>query len=220
MQHLQPPRTIVYIGDSVTDCERNREDVRDLGNGYARIAAEALSSRHPEFAITCYNRGISGDRLESLTERWEDDCLRLKPDVISLLIGVNHTVHRFKRDRTTDTGTFEALYRRLLEKTVPVTDAKLILLEPFVLPVERSDTPEYVPMLSRYTEWREDLEPKQAVIRKLAAEFGALHVPLDARFARAAETRPPAYWIPDGVHPSAAGHALIAEAWLEAVQIS
>lgn len=215
---IKSPATVLFIGDSVTDCGRNREVSEDLGSGYVKYAADWYAAKYPEARITFYNRGISGDRLETLTERWETDCLRLKPDWITLLIGVNHTVHRFKRDLPTSTEQFEHLYRNLLEQTVQASAARLILMSPFVLPVEHSETPSYVPMKDRWAEWRADLDPKIAVVQRLAEEFQAEFVPLDERFTRAAEARDPQFWLPDGVHPSGAGHALIAQAWLETVQ--
>jgi len=204
---LKPGDRILFQGDSITDCNRNRELEDNLGRGYALMASGMLAALHPELAPTCLNRGISGNRTGDLLERWEDDCLALKPDVLSLLIGINDVWRRYDRNLPTSAEEFEHNYRVLLSRTrEALPEVRLILLEPFVLPVPDDRR-----------KWREDLDPKIAIARQLAAENDALYVPLDGIFAAAATRQPPAYWAEDGVHPSPAGHGLIARSWLEAV---
>ncbi|ULL17815.1 GDSL family lipase [Paenibacillus sp. H1-7] len=196
---------VLFQGDSITDAKRVREDGNDLGKGYALMAAAQFSSLYPEEQVTFLNRGISGNRVKDLQNRWQEDCLDLKPDVVSIYIGINDTWRRFDRNDPTSAEQYEEGYRDLLNRTRQL-DAKLVLIEPFVLPV-----PEDRKL------WREDLDPKIHVVRELAREYGTRLVSLDGLFAQASTKAPSAFWAPDGVHPSPAGHALIARAWLQAV---
>ncbi|WNR42656.1 SGNH/GDSL hydrolase family protein [Paenibacillus roseipurpureus] len=196
---------VLFQGDSITDAGRIRENANDLGKGYALMAAAQFSAKYPEKGVTFFNRGISGNRVPDLQERWQQDCLDLKPKVVSIYIGINDTWRRFDRNDATSTEKFREGYRQLLDTTAN-TGAKLLLIEPFVLPV-----PEDRKL------WREDLDPKITVVRELAREFGAKLLCLDGLFAQASTQADSAFWAPDGVHPSPAGHALIANAWLKVV---
>ncbi|WP_379134839.1 SGNH/GDSL hydrolase family protein [Paenibacillus sp. sgz500958] len=197
---------ILFQGDSITDCGRNYRDPGSLGVGYALMIAGSLGHLYPEKKLTFINRGISGNRAVDLQDRWDKDCLSLKPDWVSIYIGVNDTWRRFDSGEETTPKQFEASYRDLIERTRNSLDAKLILVEPFVLPVPEDRKG-----------WRRDLDPKIHIVRELAREYGAVLVPLDGLFAAASVKAEPAFWAPDGVHPTPAGHALIADAWLRAV---
>ncbi|CAH1190565.1 Acetylxylan esterase [Paenibacillus auburnensis] len=203
---LKDNDVIVFIGDSITDCGRNYEDASSLGVGYALMVAARLGLQYPEKKLTFFNRGINGNRVVDLQERWDRDCLGLNPTWVSIYIGVNDTWRYMDSGQETTAAEFEAAYRDLIERTKASVDAKLVLIEPFVLPVPED----------RKT-WRRDLDPKIHVVRELAREYGALLVPLDGLFAAASMKAEPAFWAGDGVHPSSAGHALIADAWLKAV---
>lgn len=206
---IRDKEVILFQGDSITDCGRNREDGGDLGRGYTMMLAGMLQYLYPDKQIACINRGIGGDRVVDLQRRWETDCLSLKPTLLSIYVGINDAASRYSRNDPTSVEQFEHGYRELLTAAKEKLSARIVLIEPFVLPV--SD--------DRAT-WREDLDPKIHAVRKLAREFGAAYVPLDGLFAQAAARAPMAYWAADGVHPSPAGHALIADAWLEAVNRS
>ncbi|AIQ58092.1 SGNH/GDSL hydrolase family protein [Paenibacillus borealis] len=197
---------ILFQGDSITDCGRNYADASSLGVGYALMAGARLGLQYPEKNLTFINRGISGNRAVDLQERWDRDCLELKPTWVSIYIGVNDTWRWFDSGQETTAAEFEASYRDLIERAKQSLDAKLVLVEPFVLPVPEDRKG-----------WRKDLDPKIHVVRELAREYGAVLVPLDGLFAAASVKAEPAFWAGDGVHPSPAGHALIAEAWMKAV---
>lgn len=197
---------VLFQGDSITDAGRVREQPHDLGKGYALMTAGLFSAAYPEMQVRFLNRGISGNRAKDLVDRWQDDCIGLRPNWVSIYIGINDTWRKFDRNDPTSAEQFEQSYRELIVRTKEELDAGLILVEPFVLPVPED----------RKT-WREDLDPKINVVRELAREFGALLVPLDGLFAQASTRASAAYWAPDGVHPSPAGHALIADAWLKTV---
>ena len=195
---------ILFTGDSITDCSRDRANADSLGNGDAALTAAHLQARLASPALKIWNRGIGGNRVKDLLERVEADLVALKPTVVSILIGINDTWRRYDSKDATDAAAFERDYRALLETITGQLKARVVLLEPFLL---------HVPA-DRFA-WREDLNPKIDVTRKLAIEFGAELLPLDGLFAQAATQAPPEFWAGDGVHPSAAGHALIAETWLE-----
>lgn len=205
-QFLQQNDVILFQGDSITDAGRNRDSGDDLGRGYAYMIAGRLSFLHAEKRLQFVNRGISGNRVQDLQERWEADCIDIKPTVVSIYIGINDTWRRYDQNNPTSAEQFEQGYRDLLTRTKESLDARLIMVEPFVVPYPQDRK-----------QWREDLDPKIAVVRELAREFGALLVPLDGLFAQACTRAEPSYWAPDGVHPSPAGHALIADAWIRTV---
>ncbi|KQX51840.1 SGNH/GDSL hydrolase family protein [Paenibacillus sp. Root444D2] len=200
---------VLFQGDSITDAGRVRENPADMGKGYALMTAALFGSSYPEQQVTFLNRGISGNRVKDLQSRWEQDCIALQPSWVSIYIGINDCWRRYDRNDPTSVEQFEEGYRELLVRTKEELGAKLIMIEPFVLPVPEDRK-----------QWREDLDPKINVVRELAREFGALLVPLDGIFAQASMLAPSSFWAPDGVHPSPAGHALIAKAWLKAVGVA
>lgn len=207
MTLLQNNQRILFQGDSITDAGRSRVDDSDLGQGYAAMIAAWYSALYPADNITFINRGISGNRAKDLRQRWQHDCIDLKPDWVSILIGINDTWRRYDSSDPTTTETYEDNYRAILTATRDQLGARIIICEPFLLPTP----PDRIP-------WREDLDPKIAAARRLAREFDAIYVPLDGIFAAAATQREPAFWAGDGVHPSPAGHALIAQSWLRAIK--
>ncbi len=206
---IKPDDVVLFTGDSITDCGRDRADSNHLGNGYAMLAAGQLYSQIASPALKVYNRGISGNRVYDLEARIEPDLLALKPTILSILIGINDTWRRFDSNMISATADYKASYQRILsrvQKELPET--QIILLEPFLLPVPEDRK-----------NWREDLDPKITAVRELAIEFGTEYIPFDGIFAEAATRAPAGYWLPDGVHPSLAGHTLIADAWLDHAQI-
>ncbi len=197
---------VLFQGDSITDAGRSREDDTQIGYGYAMMTAAWFSALHPDKKVKFLNRGNSGNRAVDLAGRWEQDCLALKPTVVSILIGINDTWRRYDSNDPTTAEAFEKSYRDILRRTREKLDARILLLEPFVLPVPEDRKG-----------WRVDLDPKIDVVRRLAREFGATLVPLDGLFAQASTHQDAAFWTADGVHPTMAGHALITRHWLATV---
>lgn len=208
MSRLQQGDIVLFQGDSITDCGRDRSNPSDLGNGYPLLVDSLFGMTFPELGVKFLNRGISGNRVVDLNERWQEDCLDLKPNWVSIYIGINDCWRRYDSGDPTSTEDFKAGYRQLIERTKAGLDANLVLVEPFVLPHPEDRRA-----------WREDLDPKIHAVRELAVEYGALLVPLDGLFAAASARREAAFWAPDGVHPSPAGHGLIAKAWLETLGV-
>ena len=195
--------TVLFIGDSVTDCGRRDDPDRGLGNGYVRLVDEAFVAGGTPANIV--NRGISGNRVRDLRARWEKDVVALKPTLLSVMIGVNDTWRRYDENDPTTVEAFEADYRSLLEG-LPGRDAMaLVLMEPFLLPVTAGKAT-----------WREDLDPKIAVVHALAEEFGAILVPTD-EYLNDIDV-PLTEIAADGVHPTELGHQLIARLWLDTIE--
>ena len=198
---------VLFQGDSITDSGWDRNNDAWLGIGYVQIAASQFSALYPEKRVRFLNRGISGHRAKDLRDRWQKDCIDLRPDWVSIMIGINDVWRRYDSNDPTACQAYEDNYRFLLTEVRDKLGAKLIILEPFLLPTPPDRAA-----------WREDLDPKIHVARRLARQFGAIFVPLDGLFAAAATKREPEFWAGDGVHPSMPGHALIADAWLKAVK--
>lgn len=199
---------ILFQGDSITDAGRSREDDRNLGSGYANLVAARLGFEMPG-CHTFVNRGIGGDRIPDLVGRMERDILRLKPDVVSILIGVNDVWHGLGWDNGVEAELFEELYTlliRQLQKKMP--DLRILIMEPFVLP--GSATREHWDVFSS------EVALRAQAAKRVAEAHGLQFVPLQHLFDEATEQAPGDYWLIDGVHPSAAGHELIAREWVKA----
>ncbi len=188
---------ILFQGDSITDCGRRRGDQDSLGDGYVNLITEILADRLSQSNLKIINRGISGDKIRDLQLRWDADYIGIKPDILSILIGVNDTL-------ITPAEQFEEGYRMLLRESTRAFNPKIILCEPFLL-------------LGDNNAYRDDLNPKIKIVHELSDEFGTLLLPLDKIFREACSLHPPEYWALDGVHPTRAGHTLIAKSWIEYV---
>ncbi|GEA88428.1 SGNH/GDSL hydrolase family protein [Cellulomonas cellasea] len=206
MTLLEAGDRILLTGDSITDWGRDRQDPTSLGHGYAMVVASLAGARRPDLGLTFLNRGIGGDTARRLRDRWEVDALALEPTVISVLVGINDTWRRYDSGRSTSVDAYEEDYRAMLDSARERLGARLVLVEPFVVPVEEAQHG-----------WREDLDPRIGVVRRLAAEYRATLVAADGLFAAASVRTTPAAWAYDGVHPTPAGHGLLATAWLDAV---
>lgn len=200
---------ILFQGDSITNAFRKPEEVCNayqLGAGYAMMVAARLLAARPDAHLRFTNRGVSGEGVKGLARRWQPDCLDLRPDVLSLLVGVNDC-GSLRDEPATPLEEYERLYRELLGQTRAALPAvRLVLCEPFVF-------------LEGKVKERAlaDIAARGLIVRRLAAETGAVVVPLQSVFADALKRAPAAYWSFDGIHPNAQGHWLIAEAWCRAV---
>ncbi len=204
--------TVLFQGDSITDCGRltcggSGFSNGGLGAGYPGMIAARLMCDHPETEWDFINRGIGGNRIVDLYARWKTDCLNLNPDWLSILIGVNDTWHRFGSNNGVEVPRYARFYRELLTWTREcLPHIKFILMDPFVCP-GLPDRAQFV----------EELTERRKVVAELAREFNAIHIPLQKLFDEAFTRAPEAYWAADGVHPTPAGHQLITDAWLKAV---
>jgi len=199
---------ILFQGDSITDAFRKPEEINpafQLGNGYAFLVAAKLARDYPG-RFDFFNRGVSGDTVPRLSARWQEDAIELKPDVLSLLVGVNDTGVSMRGRGGDADNRFADDYRNLLtamRKSNPAV--RFILVEPFITDVAGCTDG-----------WRPNLLPRQLVIAEIAREFSAVFVPVQAELDAALASAPPAYWAYDGVHLTHAGFQILADAWLDA----
>ena len=184
---------ILFQGDSVTDAGRNRDDLTDLGPGYPSVTAQRLRDAFPQVDFTFFNKGISGNRTDQLVARLQEDFLDLKPDLVTILIGVNDSWHRMEAPfiDTTEEMT-EANYRAVLD-ALKARDIPIVILEPFAMPIERTEV------------FRSDLYNKINVIRKLALKYAVAYIPLDGLATANAVQNGPLYLANDGIHPNQNG---------------
>lgn len=211
---LKDGAVILFQGDSITDGNRGRtEDPNHImGHGYAFSIASRIGADFPEKRYRFYNRGISGNKVSDLEQRWQSDTLDLKPDVLSILVGVNDSNSViYNRPNPVSVEQYEEIYHELLEKTRSVfPEIILALCEPFVLQVGR--------MNEKWELSYSDMLKRQEVVRKLSQKYNTVFVGFQEVFDQACEKVPCDYWIWDGVHPTVAGHELMAREWLKQVE--
>lgn len=197
---------IVFQGDSITDADRGPEGAPDagLGHGYAYLVAARLSAEHPGLRLVFGDRGVSGNVIHDLAARWQDEAIALRPDVLSILIGINDTTAEMTFEE------FEAAYDNLLEHTkAALPNVRLVLCEPFALLPHEAD--------GRRNVWETNVRQRARIVEKLAAKYRAPFVRFQKVFDHAQERAPAEYWLYDGIHPTHAGHQLMADEWIRAV---
>jgi lysophospholipase L1-like esterase len=211
---LDKDNVVLFQGDSITDWgrDKNKTDANDfgaLGSGYPLLAAANLLSTYPAKNLQIYNKGISGNKVFQLSDRWEADCLNLKPNVISIMIGVNDYWHTLTNGYTGTIQVYHDDYIKLLTRTrQTLPDVKFIIGEPFAIKGVKAVDEKWYPAFDAYRKASLDV----------ANQFDAVYIPYQAIFDKAIESAPPAYWTFDGVHPSLAGAGLMAHAWMETVK--
>jgi lysophospholipase L1-like esterase len=205
---------ILFQGDSITDAGRKRDQAATpnsqpaMGNGYAWLAASALLVERAG-KLKIFNRGISGHKVFQLAERWQADCLDLKPNVLSILIGVNDFWHTLnpKEPYKGTVEIYESDYHALVVRTQrALPKVKLVICEPFVLRCGAVND-----------KWFPEFEAYRMAARCVAEKHQATFVPFQTMFDEAVKVASPEHWAGDGVHPSSAGAALMAHFWLRAV---
>jgi len=201
--------TVLFIGDSITEWGRD-DATGSLGHGYVRKAADLWAAAHPDHPVTVVNRGISGNRVADLRDRWTRDAIDVQPDVVTVMIGINDTWRAMDSGEVTTAEAYEVDYRHILDRLVSGTAAQLMLVEPFLLPV----TPEQ-------WDWRPDLDPRIAVVRRLAAEYDATLLAADGLLNQLAVNTGGgavvsgfARYADDGVHLTDEGADVLAAAWI------
>lgn len=202
----------LFQGDSITDGNRGRNNDPNhiMGHGYAFSIASRVGADFPKKHLSFYNRGISGNTITDLNARWQKDTLDIKPDVLSILVGVNDVDSAIRQKDVLTTARFEEAYRMLLNVTKEqLPGCLLVICEPFILPIGR--------VKDNLGEWKTEMQKIQSIVARLAKEYSAVFVPLQTVFDNAAARVTPEYWIWDGIHPTVAGHELITRQWLKQV---
>ncbi|MBL7700351.1 MAG: SGNH/GDSL hydrolase family protein [Chitinophagaceae bacterium] len=224
---LKPNSVILFQGDSITEGWRSPEppnynfdnagresleynDSNALGSGYAFIAGSEILRAHPNKKIKIFNKGISGNKVDDLIKRWDKDCINIKPDVLSILIGVNDFWDIITGNSKDAPEKYYEDYSKLLNITVEaLPQTKLIICEPFAITGTKAVNESWFPAFNVYRD----------AARKLAAEFNAIFIPFQSVFDKAVSKAAGSYWCYDGVHPSIPGSNLMARAWLKAVKL-
>lgn len=216
---------ILFQGDSITDFGRDRKppkfnlenanrktdynDVNSLGAGYVMVAGAELLFKNPHKDLKVLNRGISGDKVYQLAARWDEDCLHLKPTILSILVGVNDYWHSLLNGYKGTPETYRTDYKKLLDRTrQALPDIQLVIGEPFALKGVQAVTEKWYPTFDEY----------RKIARDIAKEYDAAFIPYQAIFDKAATVAPASYWTFDGVHPSIPGCQLMADAWLKVIR--
>lgn len=195
---------ILFQGDSITDAGRNREDYHDLGKGYPLYAAKFIREDNPDMDFEFIDLGISGDQTIDLVNRLQADFIDIQPDLVSIHIGINDTWHRAETRTWLDNDVFEANYRKIVTEIKEKTNAKILIIEQFLLPVADKEF------------FRVDLNRKIDITRKLAREFADYYIPLDGIMAKACVEKDMYHWSEDGVHPNANGSEYIGRIYADA----
>ena len=203
---------VLFQGDSITECGRRKEFDEvlfntGLGEGYVQIIASELLRSKPRDDMRFLNRGISGNRIVDLYARWKIDALNLEPRAVSLLVGVNDVMHeRFYRNGV-EIDRFNSFYRMLIDWTLEaLPDVKLILMEPFILSFSL-----IIP------ECEDKVVERGECVRSISRDYNTVFVPLQQLFSDRRDDPEVKFWLSDGIHPTLAGHRLIADQWLKVV---
>ena len=202
----------LFQGDSITDGNRTRNNDWNhvMGHGYQYIIASKLWYDLPQKHLHFYNRGISGNKVTDLQQRWDTDTIAIKPGLLSILIGINDLDAWMNDNATFTTLDFEASYRKLLHTTITALPSlQLVLCEPFILPVGK--------VKYKWALYNDEIKKRQGVVKKLSDEFNAIYIPFQQAFNDALKRAPADYWIWDGIHPMPAGHELMAVEWMKQV---
>jgi len=212
---LKKGTTILFQGDSITDAGRDKKnqvanESKSLGRGYPSVIGAQLLNDHPDLDLQIHNRGISGNKVPDLDKRWQKDCIDLKPDILSILIGVNDIWHKLNGRYDGTPEVYRDGFAALLERTKKaLPDTTLVICEPFVLRCGAVKD-----------NWFPEFETRRAFAEKVAKEAGTIWVPFQQEFDKAvAEGTRPEKWAGDGVHPTGEGHNLMAKVWRETVGI-
>ena len=210
-------KRILFQGDSITDCGRSREVLTDVGNGYPYLVRAHYGLDKPgQFEIV--NRGISGNRSVDVYARIKADIINLKPDYMSILMGVNDVWHELAIGNGVATPKFEKIYTMLIEEVLEaLPNIKLMILEPYALPGAATEGV-LEDGRDKYTVFRKDTEDKAAACRRVAEKFNIPFVPLQAKLDEMQKAYGTESVSGDGVHPNVTGHLLIARAWMEAFE--
>ena len=209
---------ILFQGDSITDCNRTRENDAHVGTGYALLIKAHLGFEHPD-QYEFYNRGISGNRIVDLYARIKKDIINLTPNYISILVGVNDVWHEFDcgGHNGVDADKFEKIYCMLIEEIKEaLPNVKIMIMEPFCLKGSGTENTEEQP--NKWNMLNTEVKKRAEKAKKVAEKYNLTFVELQNVFNKAAEVKEGTYWLKDGIHPTAMGHELIRREWMKAFE--
>lgn len=204
--------TFLFQGDSITDGNRSRNHDWNhvMGHGFAYLIASRLWYDFPKKGFHFFNRGISGNKVADLAARWQTDTIDIRPDLLSILVGINDVDAFMGGDKNFTAENFAEEYRQLLQQTKQqLPNTQLVICEPFILPVGR--------IKERWEEYENEMAKRQKIVKQLSIEFNAIFIEFQNTFNKAIAKAPADYWIWDGIHPMPAGHELMAREWIQQV---
>jgi len=205
---IRPHDKVLFIGDSITDAGRRDAAWAPLGRGYVYFVASWLRAKYPEMELHFENRGIGGNTVLDLQARWQQDAIAEKPDVLSCLIGINDAMRVYRRGaRHEELGVsnYEKNYSELLQRAKEQCNCRFVLWEPFLITHDYGS--KAMTILKDYIE----------AVHRLAEKYNAVLIRTQQIFEEACKKRSPEYWAGDSVHPTPQGHALMAQAFIEAI---
>ncbi|MBO4468539.1 MAG: SGNH/GDSL hydrolase family protein [Clostridia bacterium] len=209
-------KTILFQGDSITDCSRSRDNSKSMGLGYPNLIKAKLGFDEP-YSYEFLNRGVSGNRVVDVYARIKADILNLRPDYMSILIGVNDIWHEVSWNNGVSPDKYEKIYCMLIEEIkAELPDLKIMILEPFCLKGSATEDTEEQP--DKWNTFNGGVREVAKRARAVAEKYGLPFVPLQDKFDEVSKNKDTSYWLMDGVHPEAPGHELIARAWLKAFE--
>lgn len=207
--------TILFQGDSITDGNRIKNNATDLnhqiGHSYPYVIVGKLGAEYPQKGFRFVNRGISGNTVQDLSDRWQKDCLDIKPDVLSILAGVNDVQYSVFNGKEFRIEKIKETFKNLIDSVREVNpEVQIILCEPFNYAIESPG--------KEWKTWQPRLLLMQKTVREIADEKQVYFLPLQQMFDDLCQEAEPKYWIWDGIHPTESGHWMIAQAWLDCVK--
>ncbi|MBQ8600304.1 MAG: SGNH/GDSL hydrolase family protein [Clostridia bacterium] len=203
-------KRILFQGDSITDCGRNRDRLDSLGGGYPNLVGCYLAGEYPG-EYECINKGISGNRIVDVYARIKKDIINLQPDIMSIMIGVNDVWHEVNHQNGVSAEKYEMLYDLMLseiKETLP--ELKIMIISPYVIKGTATE--------DTWDVFRPEVEKRAAAAKRIAEKYGLPFVDMLTKFDEAVEKYPDEEWAADGVHAKNAGKELLKRAWLECFQ--
>ncbi len=199
---------ILFQGDSITDAGRVRENDASMGEGYALLVKAALGfEKCGKYEFL--NRGINGNRVTDIYARIKDDIINLKPDVMSILVGVNDVWHEFMRENGISADKYFTIYDMLIKEIkTALPNIKIMIIEPFVLNGPATER--------HWEEFEAEVKKRAEMAKKIAEKHNLPFIKLQAGFDKLSENTETTYWLRDGVHPTAMGHEYIKQQWIKA----
>ncbi len=204
---------ILFQGDSITDAGRDRSKVDHMGRGYALYVKAELGFECPN-KHQYFNRGISGNRIVDVYARIKADIINLKPDYMSILIGVNDVWHEFDEHNGVDAEKFEKIYSMLIEEIKQeLPEIQIVIMEPFCLKATATENTEEYP--DKWNQFSKEVRKRAEKAKKIAQKYGLSFISLQDKFDEVSKLTENTYWLRDGVHPTAYGHELIKREWIK-----
>ncbi len=207
-------KRILFQGDSITDGNRGRtEDPNHImGHGYAFSIASRWGYAYPEKDLHFINRGVGSDKIIDLQARWQEDTLDQKPDILSILVGINGCTSMVGDwPPQVNAALFEHTYTQLLDQSLQaLPNVQLVLCQPFILKVGQ--------VAEKWEAYQKEMQQRQEIVAALALKYKAIFVPFQDALNKACKRAPADYWIWDGIHPRVAGHEVLALEWMKQVE--